>query len=339
MNVQSSLDRLPRATLGHFPTPLERLKGLEKSLGGPNLYVKRDDCTGLALGGNKVRKLEFLCGEALEHGASTLVTHGAVQSNHARQTAAAAARLGMNCEIVLSRPVPRSDDDYENSGNILLDRIMGARIRLVHDFEEAESVAVGLIDEIESRGGKCYEIPPGGSSVVGSVGYVNAGLELASQLAELGIEPTKVVTAAATVGTMAGLLTGLRAAGVGAEVLGISVYETGAARQPELERLLAGLAELFRCPPATGWRLVDGYLGDGYGIPTREMRAAVELCARTEGLLLDPVYTGKAMAGLIDLVGTGEIGPEETVVFLHSGGTPGLFAYRDVFADESSTSS
>lgn len=331
MSVRARLDRLPFVSLGHLPTPLERLNRLEQFLGGPELWVKRDDCTGLGLGGNKVRKLEYLCGDAVAQGASTLVTYGAVQSNHARQTAAAAARLGLGCELMLSRLVPRRSDEYESSGNFLLDRIMGARTHLVEGPEQAEAEAAQLIGHIEAGGGSCYEIPPGGSSVVGSLGYVRAGLELATQLTAAGASPTRIVTAAATVGTMAGLATGLRAAGIGAEVIGVSVYRPGAERTPVLTELIDGLVDLLGGEPPRNWRFEDGYLGEAYGLPTSQMREAVEICARTEGLVLDPVYTGKAMAGLIGLIRSGQIGSAETVVFLHTGGAPGLFAYRDVF--------
>ncbi|KAA0234194.1 MAG: L-cysteate sulfo-lyase [Acidimicrobiales bacterium] len=331
MSVRARLDRLPCASLGHLPTPLQRLNRLEQFLGGPELWVKRDDCTGLGLGGNKVRKLEYLCGDALAQGASTLITYGAVQSNHARQTAAAAARLGLGCELMLSRLVPRRSQEYECSGNIFLDRILGARTHVFDHPEQAEAEAADLIRRIEAGGERCYEIPPGGSSVVGSLGYVRAGLELATQLSEAGVSPTRVVTAAATLGTMAGLATGLHAAGVEAEVIGVPVYRPGAERTAVLTGLIDGLADLLGAEPPRSWRFEDGYIGEGYGLPTPQMREAVELCARTEGLVLDPVYTGKAMAGLIGLIRSGHIGSGETVVFVHTGGTPGLFAYRDTF--------
>ncbi|KAB2343293.1 D-cysteine desulfhydrase family protein [Actinomadura rudentiformis] len=312
----------PRTVLGHWPTPLEHAPRLTAALGGPQIWIKRDDCTGLAIGGNKTRKLEYLLGQALAEGHTTVVTFGAVQSNHARQTAAACARLGLRCELLLSRLVPRTDTFYETSGNVLLDGLFGARVRFVDGLDETAAA----LEEI----GPAYVIPTGGSNAVGALGYVNAALELAEQMRDAD----RIVVATSTTGTAAGLLVGLEQAGL--ETVGevICVYRPEAETEAELDKLVGETSGLVGVVPRTGGRHVrDDWLGPGYGMPTPEMIEAVRLFARTEGVLLDPVYSGKAAAALVGMVRSGEMGPDETVVFWHTGGSPGLFAYPDVFTE------
>lgn len=328
-DLRATLERFPRIALGHGPTPFEPLERLSKHLGGPTLWVKRDDCTGLALGGNKVRKLEYLLAEAVADGADTVITVGGVQSNHARQTAAAAARLGLGCELVLPRLVARSDPLYEENGNILLDHLLGANVHIVDDEEAAAQRIVSLMSEIESRGGKAAFFPSGGSTSTGALGYVRAAVELLEQCRQHEVSPRRIVVATSSGGTLAGLVTGLAAAGSTIEVDGVAVYSEAETTRTRVTTLAHETAE--RCgiaPPAdTRIRIVGDQLGAAYGQPTSAMREAVQLCARLEGLLLDPVYSGKAMAGLIAQARSGALGANDTAVFWHTGGAPALFAY------------
>jgi len=324
------LARFPRRHLVHGPTPLEPLERLSAALGGPTLFVKRDDCTGLALGGNKTRKLEFLVADALAAGADTLVTAGGVQSNHCRQTAAAAAKHGLRCELVLARNVASNNPHYDRTGNVLLDRMFGATLNFVGRDSDFPTELENMAEAVRARGGRPYVIPIGGSTPVGALGYVACGQELLQQAAALPVVVDAVVHCSGSGGTQAGLLNGL--AGSGVPVIGVSC----AAPAPEIEAMVLALANATAEKLGGGTRftpadveVVDGYVGPGYGVPTPEMLEALEMCARLEGLLLDPVYTGKAMAGLIGLVRGGRFKPSETVVFIHTGGVPALFAYED----------
>ncbi|WP_233358564.1 D-cysteine desulfhydrase family protein [Thermomonospora amylolytica] len=319
-----TLESFPRVRLGHLPTPLERCDRLSEALGGPRIWIKRDDCTGLAAGGNKTRKLEYLLGRAVAEGHRTVVTYGAVQSNHARQTAAACARLGLRCELLLTRSVPRSDELYETSGNVLLDGLLGARVRIVDD---ADQIA-GALAEI----GPAYEIPPGGSNEIGTLGYVNAAVELAAQAERVPVRFDRIVVAASTAGTTAGLCVGAALAGLDARVEAIAVYEPADRTRARVDELVAATSRLLGVDPPEGGREVHGdWLGPGYGIATDEMVEAVRLLARTEGILLDPVYTGKAAAGLLGLVRSGRLPADGDVLFWHTGGMPGLFVHPDAF--------
>jgi L-cysteate sulfo-lyase len=331
------LARFPRARFCHTPTPLEPLATLSRHLGGPALLVKRDDCTGLAFGGNKTRKLEFLLGEAMAAGADTLITAGGIQSNHCRQTAAAAARFGLKCELVLSRNVASNQPEYEHTGNIMLDRLFGAKTHIVGKdidwTDELEHVAEG----VRARGGKPFVIPIGGSTPTGALGYVACGHELMEQAAALGQVIDSVVHCTGSGGTQAGLLLGLRGVAGDVPVIGISVAE----KRDEITDKVVDLAGRTAARLGLSDRfdrhdveILDDYVGSGYGIPTPGMLEAVELCARLEGLLLDPVYIGKTMAGLIDLVRRGRFKPSDTVVYIHTGGTPALFAYQDVLVPD-----
>lgn len=326
-----NLAKFPRVNLCHRPTPLEPLERLSKALGGPRVLVKRDDCTGLAIGGNKTRKLEFLLGDALEHKADTLITVGATQSNHVRQTAAAAARFGLACEVVLERRLDGMGVEYEEGGNVLLDKLLDARLHYRAKGADMLAEAEALAQELRKKGARPYVIPGGGSNPVGSLGYVGAALELVAQANEIGVGVDWIVHASGSTGTQAGLVAGLAGVSSGIRVLGIGVGKPKAVMEEGVHALAQATAERLGVRggvPRSAVAVDDGYIGPGYGQPTPEMVQAVTLAARREGLLLDPVYTGKAMAGLIDYCRKGRFGAKDTVVFLHTGGTPGLFSYR-----------
>ena len=331
-----ALDRFPRVSLAHLPTPLERLERLSEHLGGPEILIKRDDYTGLALGGNKTRKLEFLMAAALEQDADTVITTGGLQSNHVRQTAAAAAKLGLEAELVLTRNVPWEGGDYADGGNVLLDRLLGARLHILPGETDRDAAMEELAGRLEAEGRRPCVIPLGGSTEVGALGYVACARELAAQAETLCGGFDALVLASSSGGTQAGLVAGLAALGHPARVIGIDVdADPGGVRH-----IVAGIARatLARLAPrsslAEGAVIVEGgYAGAAYGLPTQAMIEAVALLARLEGILLDPVYSGKAMAGLIGLIGAGRFRPGERVVFLHSGGTPALFAYRSLFEE------
>ncbi len=330
------LSRFPRIRLAHTPTPLEPLANLTRALGGPQLFVKRDDCTGLATGGNKTRKLEFLMGEALEVGADTVITQGAVQSNHCRQTAAAATKLGLKCEIILERRVADATEDYEKSGNVLLDELFGTAIRHVPAGTDMSGALEEVADEIRTKGGKPDVIPGGGSNRVGALGYVGCAIELVHQANEAGIRIDHVVHATGSTGTQAGLLTGLEGMNTRIPIYGIGVNRPKEQQEGAVHELAEATAEYVGVSGGIARdRVVANcdYIGQGYGVPTEAMVEAVRLTARQEGLLLDPVYSGKAMAGLIDLIRKGEVFSKgDNVVFIHTGGSVGLFGYRQVFA-------
>ena len=326
------LDSFPRVPLCHRPTPLEAMPRLSRHLGGPQLFIKRDDCTGLAIGGNKTRKLEYLMGEAVAKGATTIITVGGVQSNHARQTAAAAARLGLACELILPRVVPSQSADYESSGNVLLDRLLGAKVHITDDAEQSQEVIKKIMASVEAEGGSVYFIPSGGSTPLGALGYVEAAFELDRQASAKELNIDYLVVASSTGGTQAGLLTGLTALGNRTEVIGVTVYNPAEMLVPGIKELAAGtslLLEMDEHAAGKKVRVEEGYLGEGYGLPTKGMIEAVSLTATLEGVLLDPVYTGKAMAGLIDMIRAGQFEEQDNVVFLHTGGVPALFPYRE----------
>ena len=313
---------IPRIHFAHLPTPIEELPRLSATLGGPRLFVKRDDQTGLAFGGNKTRKLEFLVAEAQEQGAQTLVSAGALQSNHCRQTAAAAARFGFDCTLVLT-----GNPSAHPSANLLLDELFGAHIVTVADRADRDRVVQETFDSAVSEGAKPYLVPYGGSSPTGALGYAYAVQELLNQ----GLAPDWIVFATSSGGTHAGLTLGQRAFGYKGKVLGISIDESEAWLKSSVSTLASAASERM------GKRIdfspedvmaTDQYCRAGYGVLTDAEREAVRLFARCEGLLLDPVYTGRAAAGLIDLVRKGFFKKDETVLFWHTGGQPALFAER-----------
>ncbi|MBL9124592.1 MAG: D-cysteine desulfhydrase [Planctomycetaceae bacterium] len=321
----------PRLEIAHRPTPLEPLRRLSAHLGGPEILVKRDDCTGLAGGGNKARKLEYLLADAQAVGATTIITSGGVQSNHARQTAAAAARLGLRCELVLPEIVAISGDSYAANGNVLLDRLLGARLHIVADSAAARQKISEIAAGVAAAGGLPYVIPVGGSNALGALGYVAAVGELFEQLAAGQAAVDAIIVVNGSGGTHAGIVAGLIAHGSSIPVYGISVAHAAAVQTATTVRLVRESAELLgiACAELENRVVVlDQFIGPGYGLPTPEMRAALALVARIEGLLLDPVYTGKGMAGLIELVQRREFRAGQRVLFWHTGGTPGLFAYE-----------
>ena len=326
------LSRFPRVHLAHLPTPLEPLPRLTEHLGGPTIYVKRDDCTGLGTGGNKTRKLEFLMAEAQAKRATVVITQGAVQSNHARQTAAAACKLGMRCELVFEKRVTDATDPYKLSGNVLLDHLYGANIRDVEKGTDMDAAMADLADELRDQGERPYVIPGGGSNKVGALGYVGCAIELLAQCSDQGIVPDRIVSATGSAGTQAGLLVGAHATSANVPILGIGVNAPKDVQEAKVFALAEETADFVGA--AGSVRRDDvvancDYVGDGYGIPTKAMNDAVLLLARLEGLLFDPVYSGKALAGMLDLIAKGEIGSDETVVFVHTGGQAALFAYHD----------
>lgn len=326
------LSRFPRVSLAHLPTPLEHMPRLSAELGGPQIWVKRDDCTGLASGGNKTRKLEFVMAEAIAQGADTIVTVGAVQSNHVRQTAAAACKLGLACEVLLEHRVQDPSDNYANSGNVFLDRMFAANLREYPGGTDFDKALQDVAEEVRSGGGNPYVVPGGASDKIGALGYVNCAIELLTQANDRGLVIDHLITATGSAGTQGGLIVGLKAINSNIPLLGIGV----SAPQDEQEQKVFDLAEVTADHiGAQGVvKRVDvvancNYIGDGYGIPTESMNEAVTLLARTEGLLFDPVYSGKALAGMIDLVRGGEFSGAENIVFLHTGGSAALFAYAD----------
>jgi D-cysteine desulfhydrase family pyridoxal phosphate-dependent enzyme len=330
--LERRLGTRPRARLAHLPTPLQPLERLSEALGAPPILLKRDDCTGLATGGNKARKLEYLLGRALAEGATDIVTFGALQSNHARQTAAACAVLGLGCELVLVRQVAWPDPAYTTSGNLLLDGLLGATVHLVDDQAGAARVAAARRDALEGAGRTVGLIPPGGSDATGALGYVGCAAELHAQCIALGVEPGAIWLASSTTGTQAGLVVGLSALGASARVTGVDVYAGDAgAQRAVLRRLVDETAALLDLhAPGDDALFVDAnHVGGGYGIPDAPVLEAIALVARSEGVLLDPVYTGKAMAALIASARAGALPRDRPIVFLHTGGTTGLFAYPE----------
>ena len=323
-----------RVNLCHRPTPLEPMERLSEALGGPRLFVKRDDCTGLGLGGNKTRKLEFLIGDAINQGADTVITTGGPQSNHARQTAAAAAKMGLDCVLVLPVISRWHGPLYETNGNLLLDRLFGAEIHILPGQGGVMAEVDRICEEKTAAGHTMYKIPVGGSSPVGALGYVAAGHEFAEQIDTAGIDVDAIVVTTGSCTTHAGLLVGLELAGKKTDVQGISIWRTADAATEVVGQRTQEIAELLGEPDVDVRAQVHvsgDYVGDGYGEPTDAMLEAVQLCARLEGLLLDPVYTGKAMAGLIDFVRKGRFRQGQNVVFWHTGGAPAVFAYESIF--------
>ncbi len=328
------LARFPRIKLGHMHTPLEPMRRLSALLGGPSLYIKRDDCTGLATGGNKTRKLEFLMADALEQGADTVITQGATQSNHARQTVAAAARLDMKCIILLEDRTGFTDLNYLDSGNVFLDRLMGSPTRTYAAGTDMNAAMRTVAEEVRAQGGKPYVIPGGGSNPIGALGYVNCALEIITQANDQQLRVDHVVHATGSAGTQAGLVAGFAGANSLIPVLGIGVRAPRETQEGNVYKLACETADLLGMPGAVRREHVVAncdYVGDGYGKPTPGMVEAVSLLARTEGILLDPVYSGKGMAGLIDLIRKGRFSKDENIVFVHTGGSVALFSYMEAF--------
>ncbi len=332
----------PRVELAHLPTPFEEMPTLAAELGGPRLFVKREDLTGLAFGGNKARKLEFILADAAEKGSDSVLTWAGVQSNWARMTAAGARNLGMQPILALQRGEDQTVDPAD--GNLLLDRLLGADVRILEPGEDREDAVERIAEAEIAAGRKPYVVAVGGSRTghsmdrpLGAVAYAQAFRELLAQAGDMGIRPTHIVHASGSGSTQAGLVVGARALAPEVRVIGIS---TGGAKEASEANVLAiaretvetmGLPEVAVGPEDVV--VMDDYVGEGYGVLNEDVVADIAQVARAEGLLLDPVYTGKAMAGLLDLVARGELGSDDTVVFVHTGGTPALFPYREGLLD------
>ncbi|HEY2177888.1 MAG TPA: D-cysteine desulfhydrase [Caulobacteraceae bacterium] len=328
-----NLARFPRRRYTPAPTPIEPLKALSRALGGPEIWIKRDDLLGLAAGGNKTRKLEFLVADALENGCDTLITTGAVQSNHCRLTLAAAAREGLKCALVLEERVPGSYDAWASGNNFLFDLLGVETVSVVEAGADLNAAMNALAGDLKGRKRKAYVIPGGGSNALGALGYVACAQELVGQMFDAALPIDHIVCASGSAGTHAGLLAGL--AGLNAEipVIGINVRRPRAEQERNVYALAKDCADLLGvvATPRRTVTALDDWVGPGYSLPTPEMVEAVRMVASLEGVLLDPVYTGKAMAGLIALARQGRWKSDERVLFLHTGGSPALFAYQDAF--------
>ena len=327
------LARFPRRRYTPGWTPIEKLERLSALLGGPDLYIKRDDLLGLAGGGNKTRKLEFLVADALAQGADTLVTCGAVQSNHCRLTLAAAAKEGLQCRLVLEERVPNSYNP-DATGNNFLFRLLGVEtVTVVGVGVDLAAEMQKVADEVAALGRKAYVIPGGGSNALGALGYVSCAEEILAQTYELGLRLDHIVCASGSTGTHAGLICGLVGNNSHIPLTGINVRRTRQEQEPNVHKLAQEVARLLGIAggiPREAITALGDWVGPGYSLPTPEMAEAVRMLAQVEGILLDPVYTGKAMAGLIALVRGGTFKAGQRVLFVHTGGAPALYAYQSV---------
>lgn len=335
------LARFPREFLGHLPTALEAAPRISDALGKARVWLKRDDCTGLAGGGNKTRKLEFLMADALAQDADVILTQGAVQSNHARQTAAAAAKYNLPCHVLLEDRTESTDDNHLHNGNVLLDNLFGAQITR-HAKGADMAAAMAAAAESLTQYKKPYLIPGGGSNAIGALGYVNAAFELVYQANQQGLKIDCIVHATGSCGTQAGLVAGLWAMNANIPVLGISVRHPRAKQAESVLQLARATASLLglngdELPAERVWVNSD-YVGEGYGFPADSTLAAIRQTAMLEGVLLDPVYSGKGMAGLMGCISqaAGGEGADvfckgKNVVFIHTGGAQALPAYKDYF--------
>ena len=329
------LARFPRVHLAHLPTPLERMDRLSEALGGPEIWIKRDDCTGLSTGGNKTRKLEFLMAEAQAEGADLVMTQGATQSNNARQTAAFEARLGMDCHILLEDRTGYKDENYNHNGNVLLDVLHGATYETRNAGLDMNAEMESVAENFRKQGKKVYTIPGGGSNTTGALGYANCALELVGQANDRGLVIDHIVHATGSTGTQAGLVTGLKALNANIPVMGISVRAAKEAQEENVFKLASATADVLGCPGVVSAQDIaanSDYVGEGYGLPTEAGIDAIRMFAKFEGLLLDPVYSSKGAAGLIDLIRKGHYKKGERVVFLHTGGSVSLFGYLNALS-------
>lgn len=325
MSLQN-LTRFPRLELIGAPTPLEYLPRLSDHL-GREIFIKRDDTTPLAMGGNKLRKLEFLAADALREGADTLITAGANQSNHVRQTAAVAAKLGLHCVALLENPIGTRAENYLSNGNRLLLDLFNTQVEMCDALTDPAAQLEELATRIEAQGYRPYVIPVGGSNALGALGYVESALEIAQQC-EDAVEISSVVVASGSAGTHAGLAVGLEQLMPQAELIGVTVSRAVADQLPKVVALQQAVANSLELQAKADIILWDDYFAPGYGTPNEEGMAAVKLLAQLEGILLDPVYTGKAMAGLIDGITQKRFKDEGPILFVHTGGAPALFAYH-----------
>lgn len=327
------LARFPRRRYTEGWTPLERMERLSKLLGGPDLFIKRDDLLGLAAGGNKTRKLEFLVADALARGADTLITCGAVQSNHARLTLAAAAKEGLKCRLVLEERVPGSYTE-EAGGNNFLYQLLGVEaITVVPGGSDMVAAMQKVADEVAALGRKAYVIPGGGSNALGALGYVACAEEILAQTFDLDVHLDHVVCASGSAGTQAGLVVGLVGNSSNLPLIGINVSRNRQEQEPKVHKLAEETAAILGVKggvPRDAVTCLGDWIGPGYSLPTSEMVEAVRTVAAVEGILLDPVYSGKAMAGLFGLIRQGRFRKGEQVLFVHTGGSPALYVYQSV---------
>lgn len=327
MTLQHKLAQFPRLDLVGNATPLEKLSRLSDYL-GREIYIKRDDVTPLALGGNKLRKLEFLAADALRQGADTLVTAGAIQSNHVRQTAAVAAKLGLHCVALLENPIGTSQENYLTNGNRLLLDLFNVDVVMCDGLHDPNRQLAELATRIEAQGFRPYVVPVGGSNALGALGYVQCALEIAAQSAG-NVTFSSVVVASGSAGTHAGLAVGLQQLLPQTELIGVTVSRKAQEQRPKVTDIQKALAKSLEITGAlediTLW---DDYFAPQYGMPNEEGLAAIGLLARLEGILLDPVYTGKAMAGLLDGLEQNKFCDDGPILFIHTGGAPALFAYH-----------
>ncbi len=329
------LARFPRIHLAHLPTPLEHLPRLSAELGGPEIWIKRDDCTGLSTGGNKTRKLEWLMAEAQAMGADMVMTQGATQSNHARQTSAAAAKLGMACHILLEDRTGSNDPNYNGNGNVFLDDLHGATREKRGPGLDMNTEMETVADQYRAKGHKVYTIPGGGSNPTGALGYVNCAFELVSQFNDRSLPFDHIVTATGSAGTQAGLIVGLKAINANIPLLGFGVRAPKPKQEENVFNLAVKTAEKIGaagCVKREDVVADTDYVGEGYGIPRADTLDAIRMFAQLEAILLDPVYSGKGAAGLIDYCRKGKFKKGERIVFLHTGGAAGLFGYTSAFA-------
>ena len=331
-----NLAQFPRRRYTEGFTPIEAAPRFSSALGGPNIYIKRDDLLGLSAGGNKTRKLEFLVADALEQGADTLITCGAVQSNHCRLTLAAAVKEGLKCRLVLEERVAGSYTPGASGNNFLFQLLGVESISVVPGGSDMAAAMQKAADEVAAAGRKAYIIPGGGSNPIGATGYVACAEEILNQLFDRGLKIDRVVCASGSTGTHAGLVTGFYGNNANLPVIGINVSRTKEAQEPlvyDLVRKTAARVGVADEIPKEAVLCFGEYVGPGYSLPTPAMIEAVKLLARNEGILLDPVYTGKTMAGLIDLVRKGYFDSNENILFVHTGGSPALYAYLDTFRE------
>lgn len=329
-----NLAKFPRIRLAHLPTPLEPMPRLSEALGGPEIWIKRDDCTGLSTGGNKTRKLEYLMAEAQAQGADMVMTQGATQSNHARQTAAAAARLGMDCHILLEDRTGYNHPNYRHNGNVLLDYLHGATMEHRAPGPDMNAEMEAVAERFRAEGRNVYTIPGGGSNATGALGYVNCAFEMLAQFNDLGLNVDHIVHATGSAGTQAGLITGLKAMNANIPLLGIGVRAPQPKQEENVYNLALKTAEKLGCAGVVDRADVvanTDYVGEGYGIPAASTIEAIEMFARTDAILLDPVYSAKGAAGLIDLIRKGHFTKGQRIVFLHTGGAIGLTGYTHAF--------
>lgn len=330
-----NLARFPRRRYTHGFTPIEAMPRLSALLGGPQLFIKRDDLLGLAAGGNKTRKLEFLVADALAQGADTLITVGAPQSNHCRLTLAAAAKEGLACRLIIEERVPGTFNTEALGNNLLFDLMGAANIRVVPLGSDLGAEMEKDAEAVRAAGGKPYTIVGGGSNPLGALGYAACAAEIVTQAFDMGVPFDRILVASGSAGTHAGILAGLAALNAGIPVIGINVRRPRAEQEGNVHKLAVATAALLGTPAPMREDVValDDWVGPGYSLPTPEMVAAVRQLAACEGILLDPVYSGKAMAGLIGLVRAGQFAPDERLLFVHTGGSPSLHAYAHDLRD------